>query len=101
MEGKGDNQFLHNSHLASMSAEKLGRRWAMEGLFRPEKVAFLMKGNEGQRMKEVSIAQVLVWGRRQQKFGRDVVMVCREAGRGGKQIPFFLCWFKKSLVTSL
>lgn len=35
----------------------------------------VMEGNEGQRIKEVSTPQVIVWGRRQQKFGRDMVML--------------------------
>lgn len=56
-----------------------------------------MKGNEGQRIKEMSTAQVIVWGRRQQKFGRDVVMLCRGVGGEGKHFPCFLCWFKKRL----
>lgn len=34
-----------------------------------------MEGNEGQRIKEVSTPQVIVWGRRQQKFGRDMVIL--------------------------
>lgn len=104
MGGKGNNQFPHWSPLASMNTEKLRRVRSKEGLLFLEKVKMLswwMNGNERQRIKEVSTAQVLVWGRRQQKFGKDVVMLCREVGRGEKQFPCFLCWFKKSLVTSL
>lgn len=55
-----------------------------------------MEGNEGQRIKEVSTPQVIVWGRRQQKFGRDMVMLWREAGRRGKQFTCFLFSLKKA-----
>lgn len=50
-----------------------------------------MKDNGGQRIKEVSTAQVIEGGRRQQKFGGGVVGLCGDGGRGGQQFPCFLC----------
>lgn len=57
-----------------------------------------MKGSEGQSIKSVHCSGSRV-GRRQQEFGRDVVMLCREAHGRGKQFPCFLCQFKNSLMT--
>lgn len=97
--GKENNQFPHLSPRHPWT-EKKWEEWDQGGSFTPQESwdAFLMKGSEGQSIKSVHCSGSLV-GRRQQEFGRDVMMLCRKAHRRGKQFPCFLCQFTNSLMT--